>query len=51
MLTIAKMQMILSEKDADKRQAMIDALPEEEKEKLRKEAERIAEEGRKILGR
>lgn len=48
MLTLAKMMKILNEKDPEKRQQMIDALPEKEKEKLLAEAEKLREEGRKI---
>lgn len=45
MLTLHEMQKILFEKDADKRQQMIDALPENEKEALLKEAEKLRQEG------
>ena len=49
MLTLAKMQAILFEKDKQKQQQMIDELPEADKEKLIAEAEKLAEEGRKLV--
>ena len=49
MLTIVQMQKILFEKDKEKRDAMIAALPEAEKEKLLAEAEKLAEQGREIV--
>lgn len=49
MLTLAKMQAILFEKDREKQAQMIDALPEAEKEKLIAEAEKLAEEGRRLV--
>ena len=49
MLTIAQMQKILFEKDESNRDALIAALPEDEKEKLLAEAEKLEKEGRKIV--
>ena len=48
-LTLAQMQKILFEHDHEKQQAMIDALPESEKEKLLAEAGKLAEEGKKLV--
>ena len=49
MLTVAKMQKILFEKDPDKKQRMIDELAEEDKRKLLAEAEKLAKEGRNLV--
>lgn len=49
MLTLIQMQKILFEKDREKRDAMIDALPDKEKEKLLAETEKLAEEGRRLV--
>lgn len=49
MLTLAKMQAILFEKDPEKQVKMIEELPEAEKKKLIAEAEKLAEEGRKLV--
>ena len=49
MLTLAQMQKILFEHDHEKQQAMIEALPESKKEKLLAEAEKLAEEGKKLI--
>ena len=49
MLTVAKMQKILFEKDPDKKQQMIDELPEKDKKKLLAESEKLAKEGRNLI--
>ena len=48
MLTLAQMMKIISEKDPEKRNAMIEALPEKDKKKLLAEAEKLKKEGRKL---
>jgi hypothetical protein len=49
MLTLAKMQQILFEKDKEKQRQMIEELPEAEKEKLFAESEKLAKEGQKLV--
>ena len=49
MLTVAKMQKILFEKDPDKKQHMIDELAEKDKQKLLAEAEKLAKEGQNLI--
>ena len=49
MLTIVQMQKILFEKDREKQQEMIDALPENEKEKLLAEADKLANAGKNLI--
>lgn len=49
MLTVAKMQKILFEKDHEKKQQMIDELAEEDRKKLLAEAEKLAKEGRNLI--
>ena len=49
MLTLSKMQKILSEKDREKQKQMIDELPEDAKEQLLAEAAKLAEEGKRLI--
>lgn len=49
MLTIAKMQKILFEKDREKQSQMIEELSDADKAKLIAEAEKLAEDGRKLV--
>lgn len=51
MLTLHEMQKILFEKDPVKRQQMIDALPEKEKDALLKEAEKLRQEGHDLANK
>ena len=49
MLTLSKMQKILSEKDREKQKKMIDELPEDTIEQLIAEAAKLADEGKHIV--